>query len=522
MWCKAILSIFCISLFFLAHNLLELHAQSEYTEKLILWLQQYNTKLLKDILSLMVIIITIIPLALFLTTLNSRSSKIDAFYSFSQICLCFGSIATMKVVLQWSRPYLLFDKVIPQVCECSYGLPSFHCAATAGVFFVLFRDLRPIINSLNRKQPYTSTIRFWKGFSCLLLIIQAFIRAYDGVQSIGDSVCGIILSYIVVKWTELPRQAVRGFLFRKFERVKTNSLSKIWAFMFIAIVTAFVSLWVHLCFKVKERDLTPSEMNNLKKKCPKCEKHMLSASIAGMFALYVIPGLFFCITLMSCDKSSTKWVNLSAGQKRIRFLILFCLRLVLIIPIYQLNAYRYKLTQNTIHFSMALSLALTPCLVYGIPGHLLKCCQLELKSDFIQKNEDPSQDKFRAVIDGSGKHIGQAEKWDPKDIMKLVSQEFESSGLLSLAYDNLGHRTTNESDITGNYSMDTGEYIHADHLNSIENSRKNTQNSNSHTPRGSKGLLDGSENPNFGLIRRDDKFRSVIGGSETTNKNFQA
>jgi hypothetical protein len=105
--------------------------------------------------------------------------------------------------------------------------------------------------------------------------------------------------------------------------------------------------------------------------------------MVGIFSLYFIPGMIICVTLMSWDKSSQLEVNLTKKQKRIRFLLITLLRSVIIFPSISVLGLKMRLLENRIHFSLAFMIILTPSIMFGIQGHLLKMCNLEIKSDFI-------------------------------------------------------------------------------------------------------------------------------------------
>ena len=55
---------------------------------------------------------------------------------------------------------------------------------------------------------------------------------------------------------------------------------------------------------------------------------------------------------------------------------------------------RLRLLDKGVHLKLACMLLLMPSLGYGLPGHILRFCGIEIKSDFIQKNENPCEDQM--------------------------------------------------------------------------------------------------------------------------------
>jgi hypothetical protein len=98
--------------------------------------------------------------------------------------------------------------------------------------------------------------------------------------------------------------------------------------------------------------------------------------------------------------------------------------------------------------------------------------------------------------------LGDVEYWDPEDLKNFTNQNNQKIGetdehdCVSLNY-SVNGRSTTESDITGNLSIDTGEYVNIDRMTNTDtgSSRKDTLDS-----RENRGLTSGPEN--FGILRR--------------------
>jgi phosphotransferase system glucose/maltose/N-acetylglucosamine-specific IIC component len=162
----------------------------------------------------------------------------------------------------------MYDDLNVIDCECSFALPSFYSTLASATYIIVFNDLRVILNSFNKAMPSKIKIMLMKSFTMLLLIFQALIRIHDGAHSIEDSIAGLLISYSIIQWTQLTRPKIRAFLYKKFDKVISNKLSKIWSFFFLGLLLGSVQLWFNKISKLQEQPLTKQEAQNLIQKCP--------------------------------------------------------------------------------------------------------------------------------------------------------------------------------------------------------------------------------------------------------------
>lgn len=400
---------------------------------LIMEMQEVDREFLRPLVAQLSNFIPTIPPAILISTMQARISKIDTFFSFSQICMTLVLTSTLKTLFNSSRPFMEFNEIEPILCECSYGDPSFHSSLTAIGYLVLRNDLDNIFKGLKFRPPSTFVKISYDFLMILMLILVTVVRMYSGVHYYGQCVSGFLLSLMVFSVMELGRKSIRLRLYKRYNEVRSNQFSKIWSIFLPLFSFAIFFLFNFWVINVKSRDLTDKEAKNLSR-CPDCKAvNIEKTSSLGIIAAYYIPGMILCFSLMSFNKSPKKKQTFTLMKKIVRFLLSIFFKVLTIIPMYFVFRWRNQIDRFTIHLVISLMILVTPSIAFAIPGIFYKKCGLEISTDFIRRVEDPNEDNQRVIVSqyliGNEKTV----EWDVDDL---------DADLASV---------TDESDIEGNY-----------------------------------------------------------------------
>lgn len=408
-----------ISLFFIIWLILEIFLEEELTissANMIKKIQELESETLDTSLNYINNIIPLLPIGILILTMQSRSSKIDVFYSFTQILVTMVLNSTLKVLFRSSRPYLEFDKIKAIFCECSYGNPSFHTTFTTIAYFVFLNDLRNIYKGLNWRTPSKLQLRIYYFIFGILVLVESFVRMYSGVHYYGECVCGLLLALTVFFTLEFYRRPVRKYLYRKYDMVRSNFFAQIWSMIlpiFFYILFFLFNSWV---INRKPRDLTLVEKRNIEK-CPNCKTGGLEkTSTVGLIAAYYIPGMILCFSIMSFNKTTKKKHMFTTTKKILRFIFNTFFRILTITPLFLVYKWRFDINEFSIHLILSILALITPSIGFGFPGILYKKCELEICTDFIRKDEDPNEDEKRVLVSD---YLLQNERTVEWDVNKL-------------------------------------------------------------------------------------------------------
>lgn len=402
---------------------IELHydiSLDQQSRKFILFLQTFNSQFLRILSLIFNIAIPVFPIIILIVTVHTRHSKLDSFYSFTQIALSLVCSSIMKILLQYSRPYLVFDDILALSCECSYGNPSSHIALAGMAYFCLYNDLDPIYLGLGWGKPSPKvkySLNILTGFS---LLLETLIRMFLGTHNFTEAICAFLLVMFIFHFTNYYRKGVLSYLFNKFDQVRANRFAQIWSGVVPTVLFLFtigVNYWV---LQLPSRAFTPYERINFEK-CKNCRASgFLRTSVIGMMTAYYIPGMLFCISLMSCQKSAKIKADLTKKQRVMRFIFNSIFRGLTFVPQITVFLLRFKSNLLEVHMFLGFILMMTPAVAFGFPGILLKKCGLEIKTDFIRKDEDPNEEDGEVVVDQLLVGHEETEEWDMSQIDQLA------------------------------------------------------------------------------------------------------
>jgi len=287
-------------------------------------------------------------------------------------------------------------------------------------FFCLIHDLDSIFLGLGWGKVKKKVKNFIFVLTGFLLLIETFIRMYLGTHNFTEAICGFILSLFIFHFTQYYRKSILSYLFNKFDKVRANRFAQIWsglipgAFFFM---TVMINYWV---LQQPSRAFTPYERANLHK-CPNCRVNgFLKTSVIGLMTSYYIPGMLFCISLMSCQKSAQKKADLNKKQRILRFFLLAIFRFLTLVPQTIVFFLRFKSQLLEVHLPIGIMLMLTPSIGFAFPGIFLKKLGIEISTDFIQKDEDPNEEEQEVVVDQFLVGQESTEEWDMSQIQQLA------------------------------------------------------------------------------------------------------
>ena len=410
---------------FILCNLLMLASEPQllqFSVVVILKLQALKIDTLPTIALILSNIMPMIPLGIIFFTITFRPSKIDAFYSLSQIIFTAAGVSLIKIMLQYPRPWMASDKVASYYCGCSFGVPCASVALISSLFLVLRKDIKPILKGISIKEvkPWIYTVLSVLGF--VFTILEVLIKLFAGQHGISAMFTSISLSLFIHHYSELFRMRARRFLFKAYNKVRHNRLSRLCSLAIPTLLSVFAYFFVVVVSRIRTRDYTATEMANISSKCDACFAGgpVVYASF-GLNLIFYFPGMFLCFTMMSYSKSTRKLQELSWGQKILRLLCVTFFKLWTFLGYFYVLKLRFADSQLT-RLGLQLVLLFSPVVAFGLPGHLMKMCGLDIMGDFIQKEEDPEEDNATVLITDFFNGGQKSEVWDITEIHEMEDE----------------------------------------------------------------------------------------------------
>lgn len=293
-----------------------------------------------------------------------RKSKISSLFTISGLMITKHLNTTLKIMYKEQRPFFKRDLIEAFSCECNFAKPSGHASFSTCAFLFMASDLPYIL------EKWISKKKTFKKMSCIgicsffCVLIVLFSRLYLGVHTISQLIYGTLIGLFGFSLTSYLKRVLLLPTFKFFRSIqKKNRVSLVIA---IGLVVLVVVGYTTANYYLAKRSLSPlnSEVSQLsKKKCQNCLEIMGLDTLKGLILIYVFPGLFLSLTLLSLIEVE----DLPGGLKKKDIFvrsILFAGGWLCSASIVILVALLYKQVQRIGHLVLIALLELTQVLIF--------------------------------------------------------------------------------------------------------------------------------------------------------------